>query len=126
MPGGAPGGGPGTGVATRGAQHPVLPHQWFAERLLEALTGRRPVGRLMGHVRNPAWEQLWQLVEQCRDWQCGGHRTPYVQRCVAARPARGVVEAAAVVFAAGRFHALAFRLELAPDRRWRCTAVETA
>ncbi|SFF86646.1 hypothetical protein SAMN05216251_13313 [Actinacidiphila alni] len=106
---------------------------WFAGRLLDVLTGRRPLTSLAGRVRDEAYQRLWELHAARADWRRRVRgRTPYVYRCRCFRTADGALEVAAVVaLDQDVFRALAFRLEpaapdgpaaTAPD--WRCTAVQ--
>jgi uncharacterized protein DUF6459 len=108
------------------------PHVWFAGRLLDVLTGRRPLTSLAGRVRDEAYQALWELRAERADWRRRvTGRTPYVYRC-RVFPTGGALEVAAVV-ALDRdvFRALAFRLEPGDEEsgagygaaRWRCTAV---
>ncbi|WP_177246749.1 Rv3235 family protein [Actinacidiphila alni] len=112
---------------------PPAPHVWFAGRLLDVLTGRRPLTSLAGRVRDEAYQRLWELHAARADWRRRVRgRTPYVYRCRCFRTADGALEVAAVVaLDQDVFRALAFRLEpaapdgpaaTAPD--WRCTAVQ--
>ncbi len=103
------------------------PHWWFADRLVEVLSGRRPASWMLGHTSGEAaYERLWQLA--CQGVLCPpkGHPTPRVHGCDYRAPAPGVREAFARIRCANTLRALAFRLELGTDRRWRCTAVECA
>ncbi|MDX3078267.1 Rv3235 family protein [Streptomyces sp. NPDC088354] len=110
------------------------PHIWFAGRLLDVLTGRRPVAGLAGRVRPEAYDHLWNLVNTRTDWAyvARGH-TPRLLRRPHVSPSsdgRAVEVAAAVVLAPDIVRALAFRLERDGTRPgggpgcWRCTAVE--
>ncbi|WP_329132494.1 Rv3235 family protein [Streptomyces sp. NBC_01476] len=112
---------------------PLPPHIWFAGRLLDVLTGRRPLTCLAGRVRDEAYQRLWELHAARADWrrQVRG-RTPYVYRCRFFRTPDGALEVSAVVaLDQDVFRALAFRLEPGDeesgpgygDARWRCTAV---
>jgi hypothetical protein len=115
---------------------PQAAHDWFADRLLDVLTGRQPLTMLAGKIRNEAYQQLWELHSQRGDWRprAGARgRSPFVYRCAAVRTSTGALEAWAVVcLSRDVFRALAFRLEpggpratsgYGPDR-WHCTAVE--
>jgi crotonobetainyl-CoA:carnitine CoA-transferase CaiB-like acyl-CoA transferase len=106
---------------------------WFAGRLLDVLTGQRPLMVLAGRVRDEAYQELWELRAARADWRDRVRgRTPYVWRCRVFPTADGALEVAAVV-ALDRdvFRALAFRLEPGDTEsgpgygaaRWRCTAV---
>ncbi|MFW6693398.1 Rv3235 family protein [Streptomyces sp. MAR4 CNX-425] len=86
-----------------------------------ALSGQRPMHWLLGHTAGRAYDQLAALADELP--LRAGPR-PEVQRCGYCRPAPDVIEAFARVAVGDRLRALAFRLELGPDRRWRCAAVE--
>ncbi|MFF6791649.1 Rv3235 family protein [Streptomyces filamentosus] len=124
---------PGTRLG-RLAGHPVrrpgtasrraLPvHTAFAERLLAVLSGDRPVHSMLGLTVGEAYEQLVLLAP--RTAARGPGPRPVLRRC-AAQPHAGdtVLEVFASLAAGPRIRALAFRLELGPDHRWRCAAVE--
>ncbi|MGX1270359.1 Rv3235 family protein [Streptomyces phaeoluteigriseus] len=95
----------------------------FADRLLAVLSGRRPVHSMLRHTVGRAYDDLAHLAER------GPLRTtrgihPVVRDIgyYVARP--GALEVFARIGAGDRLRAMAFRLELGTDRRWRCTAVE--
>lgn len=76
---------------------------------------------LLGHTAGRAYDQLAAFADELPL----RHRTrPELQACGYCRPAPDVIEAFARVAVGGRLRALAFRLELGPDRRWRCAAVD--
>ncbi|WP_269857668.1 Rv3235 family protein [Streptomyces sp. RPT161] len=103
------------------------PHWWFADRLVEVLSGRRPAAWMLGHTSGEAaYERLWQLASQGALRPPKGHPAPRVHGCGYRAPAPGVREAFARVRFGDTLRALAFRLELGTDRRWRCTALECA
>lgn len=98
---------------------------WFAELFLITLTGRRPATRMVGLTSGEVYEKLWSLVEAGTLHGIPGAAHPRVLACRHCAPAPGVLEVSAVISAAGRPRALAFRLERTRDRRrWRCTALE--
>ncbi|WP_175408480.1 Rv3235 family protein [Streptomyces sp. TRM64462] len=101
------------------------PHVLFAERLLAVLTGQRPVHWMLGHTIGEAYEQLIRLApaNPLRAAE-GGPQRPVLRTCKGSPLRPGVVEAFASVTAGDRVRAMAFRLELGADRRWRCAAVE--
>ncbi|MFI5826563.1 Rv3235 family protein [Streptomyces sp. NPDC051578] len=107
--------------APGGRRRPRGPHDWFAERLLAVLSGRRPVHSLLGHTVGPAYEQLVTLAPAgpLRD-----RLTPVLRHCGRFHPGPGVIEAFARIATGDRVSAMAFRLEQGPDLRWRCAAVE--
>lgn len=101
------------------------PPYWFANRLVLVLSGQRPVHTLLGHFRGPAYEQLSGLASRAPLRPRGADRTsPAVLDAHGTRPQDGVIEAFARIVTGDRQRAMAFRLELCPDRRWRCAALE--
>lgn len=119
--------GPVPGSALRRADRPQPPHMVFAERLLAVLTGERPVHWMLGHTIGEAYEQLIRLApaNPLRTATPPSRPVRPVLRWCDGSPLRpGVVEAYASIAAGDRVRAMAFRLELGPDRRWRCAAVE--
>ncbi|MFF3851425.1 Rv3235 family protein [Streptomyces sp. NPDC002328] len=122
---------PGPDEATVPAQtprRPLAPPQprptdLFADRLLAVLSGRRPVHCMLRHTVGHAYDDLAHLAEN------GPLRFPHgvspVVRDIGYYvPRPGAIEAFARIGAGDRLRAMAFRLELGPDHRWRCTAVE--
>ena len=121
----------GVPLPTVGAQrraHENRPHHWFAHQLVLALSGQRPVHALLGHALPAAYDRLAELAPQAplRPLAPAGRATaaPTVRDCGLCRPRRGVIEAFARIAADGRLRALAFRLELGADSRWRCAALD--
>lgn len=116
-----------TAAARRRAQE-SRPHHWFAQQLLLALSGQRPVHALLGHALPAAYDRLAELAPQAplRPAPVPGGRgpVPTVRDCGLCRPRRGVIEAFARIAAGERLRALAFRLELGADARWRCAALD--
>ncbi|WP_306966600.1 Rv3235 family protein [Streptomyces afghaniensis] len=118
------------GTAPRGTQHPhrpvpvphLLPTDLFADLLLAVLSGHRPVHSMLRHTRGRAYDELAWLAER------GPLRTrgarPVVRDIGYFEPRPGAIEAFARIGAGDRLRAMAFRLELGQDLRWRCTAVE--
>jgi hypothetical protein len=101
------------------------PPFWFASRLVLVLSGQRPVHTLLGHTRSSAYEQLAGLASHAPLRPRGTDRSsPAVLDARGSRPSDGVIEAFARIVTGDRQRAMAFRLELCPDRRWRCAAVE--
>ncbi|MGN9816272.1 Rv3235 family protein [Streptomyces sp. SD11] len=134
-PGGAaprttPRGAPGTPRARTGPAAAPLrtpppqprPTDVFADRLVEVLSGHRPVHSMLRHTAGRAYDELAWLAERS-PLRTRGTR-PFVRDIgyYVARP--GAVEAFARIGAGDRLRAMAFRLEQGPDLRWRCTAVE--
>lgn len=103
----------------------VPPHIFFATRLLDVLTGRRPITCLAGHVPATMYDRLWELLSARGDWRemVRGH-IPRVKRCLYSLAHDDALEVTAVVsLAPDRVRAIAFRLERGTDG-WLCTAAE--
>lgn len=115
-------------AAARRRAHESRPHHWFAHQLVLALSGQRPVHALLGHALPAAYDRLAELAPTAplRPVTASGRRgeAPTVRDCGLCRPRRGVIEAFARIAADGRLRALAFRLELGADSRWRCAALD--
>ncbi|MCF0078364.1 Rv3235 family protein [Streptomyces lomondensis] len=99
-----------------------LPTDLFADLLLAVLSGHRPVHSMLRHTRGRAYDELAWLAER------GPLRTrgarPVVRDIGYFEPRPGAIEAFARIGAGDQLRAMAFRLELGQDLRWRCTAVE--
>uniref|UniRef100_UPI0031D5C3C9 Rv3235 family protein n=1 Tax=Streptomyces hawaiiensis TaxID=67305 RepID=UPI0031D5C3C9 len=100
----------------------LLPTDVFADLLVAVLSGHRPVHSMLRHTRGRAYDELAWLAER------GPLRTrgarPVVRDIGWYEPRPGAIEAFARIGAGDRLRAMAFRLELGQDLRWRCTAVE--
>ncbi|MGY1498254.1 Rv3235 family protein [Streptomyces sp. QTS52] len=98
------------------------PTDLFADRLLAVLSGERPVHSMLRHTVGRAYDELAWLAER------GPLRTrgtrPVVRDVGYYEPSQGALEAFARIGAGDQLRAMAFRLELGQDFRWRCTAVE--
>ncbi|WP_030418505.1 Rv3235 family protein [Streptomyces sp. NRRL F-5065] len=98
------------------------PTDRFAELLLGVLSGRRPVHAMLRHTAGRAYDELALLAER------GPLRTrgtlPVVRDIGYYEPRPGALEVFARIGAGDQLRAMAFRLELGRDLRWRCTAVE--
>ncbi|MGW0535785.1 Rv3235 family protein [Streptomyces sp. NPDC003032] len=104
------------------AQPPPHPTELFAERLVLVLSGQRPLYWVARHIANTAYDELARLAELsplCTD----GHR-PTIRRIGHYQPHPEAYEVFARIATGPRLRALAFRLALGADRKWRCTAVE--
>ncbi|GAA4677636.1 hypothetical protein GCM10023347_34970 [Streptomyces chumphonensis] len=112
-------------AAARRSARDRLPHYWFAHRLLQVLSGQRPVHSLLGHVEGRAYDDLLRIAPLAPLAGTRPGREPALLQVGASTPGPGVLEAYARVRVGERTRALAFRLEQAPDRRWRCAAVES-
>lgn len=114
--------------ALRAAAHRERESQppfWFARRLLLVLSGQCPVHTLLAHTRGAAYDRLSALAPLSPLRPRGEDRTtPAVLEARGSQPRQGVIEAFARVVTGSHQRAMAFRLELGSDRRWRCTAVE--
>jgi hypothetical protein len=118
------------------------PGEWpqqFARLLAEALAGARPVRQILPWTSDRARGHLHKLMPLF-----GGGQRPRVQRVIATRPTREVIEMTVIVSVSTRTRALAIRLEhMAPRRqlarhadraadstqpalRWVCTDIEAA
>ncbi|SEQ26107.1 hypothetical protein SAMN04487983_100414 [Streptomyces sp. yr375] len=103
---------------------PPRPTDLFADRLLAVLTGQRPVHFMLRHTRGHAYDDLAHLAER-GPLRTTAHGTrPVVRDIGYFVPRAGAIEAFARISAGDRLRAMAFRLELGTDHRWRCTAVE--
>ncbi|MFE9357150.1 Rv3235 family protein [Streptomyces olivaceoviridis] len=131
-PGGAPPRTAGRTAATRpvAARTPTgaavrqpRPTDLFAERLLAVLSGQRPVHWMLRHTAGRAYDDLARLAEHSPLRTLGPR--PVVQDIGYYVPSRGALEVFARIAAGDQLRAMAFRLELGKDLRWRCTAVET-
>ncbi|MFJ9853470.1 Rv3235 family protein [Streptomyces sp. NPDC101150] len=104
------------------------PHLWFARQLLLTLSGQSPVHALLGHALPVAYDRLVELAPQTplRPLTAGGRRAPLpaLHECGLCRPRTGVIEAFARIASGDRLRALAFRLELGADTRWRCATFD--
>lgn len=108
--------------SARAAVPQPLPTDVFADLLVAVLSGHRPVHSMLRHTRGRAYDELAWLAER------GPLRTrgarPVVRDIGYFEPRPGAIEAFARIGAGDRLRAMAFRLELGQDLRWRCTAVE--
>ncbi|MFC9931614.1 Rv3235 family protein [Streptomyces sp. NPDC127190] len=100
------------------------PTDLFADRLLAVLSGQRPVHWMLRHTAGRAYDDLARLAAR-GPLRARGTR-PVVHDIGYYVAAEGAIEAFARISAGDQLRALAFRLELGADLRWRCTAVETA
>ncbi|TXJ79956.1 hypothetical protein E2C11_11225 [Streptomyces lavendulae] len=102
---------------------PTRPTDLFADRLVAVLSGQRPVHWMLRHTAGRAYDDLARLAA------AGPLRTrgtrPVVRDIGYYVAGEGALEVFARIAAGSRLRALAFRLELGADLRWRCTAVET-
>ncbi|EGG48447.1 MULTISPECIES: Rv3235 family protein [Streptomyces] len=110
------------GSAPRRTAPPPRPTDVFADRLLAVLSGHRPVHSILRHTVGRAYDELAWLAERGA-LRTGGAR-PVVHDIGYFVPRPGAVEAFVRIATGDRLRAMAFRLEHAPDQRWRCAAVE--
>ncbi|GGU72501.1 hypothetical protein GCM10010260_00160 [Streptomyces filipinensis] len=123
-PSAAPSAAPETALTPpRTAVRQPRPTDLFADRLLAVLSGQRPVHWMLRHTAGPAYDDLIRLAERS-PLRTRGSR-PRVHDIGYYVPRDGALEVFARIAAGERLRALAFRLELGQDLRWRCTAVET-
>ncbi|MFF3332138.1 Rv3235 family protein [Streptomyces sp. NPDC002888] len=101
----------------------LRPTDVFADRLLAVLSGQRPVHFMLGLTAGRAYDELAWLAESGPLRTIRGSR-PVIRDIGYESPRPGAIEAFARIGAGDRLRAMAFRLELGRDRRWRCTAVE--
>ncbi|MFI1677315.1 Rv3235 family protein [Streptomyces sp. NPDC020607] len=104
-------------------QPPPHPTEIFAERLVLVLSGQRPMHWVARHIANTAFDELARLAE-LRPLCTDGHR-PTIHRIGHYQPHPETYEVFARIATGPKLRALAFRLTLGADRKWRCTAVET-
>jgi hypothetical protein len=98
------------------------PTDVFADRLLAVLSGARPVHSMLRHTAGRANDDLIRLARRL-PLRTRGPR-PVVRDVGYFEPREGALEVFARIGAGEQLRALAFRLELGADLRWRCTAVE--
>ncbi|MEU5767636.1 Rv3235 family protein [Streptomyces asoensis] len=115
---------PGQSGARQAPVAQPRPTDLFADRLLAVLTGRRPVHFMLRHTLGHAYDDLAHLAERGPLRETPGGARPVVRDIGYYVPRPGAIEAFARIGAGDRLRAMAFRLELGTDRRWRCTAVE--
>ncbi|MFF3504820.1 Rv3235 family protein [Streptomyces sp. NPDC003247] len=99
------------------------PTDLFADLLVAVLSGQRPVHAMLRHTLGHAYDDLAHLAERGPLRTTHGLR-PVVRDIGYEMPRPGAIEAFARISAGDRLRAMAFRLELGTDHRWRCTAVE--
>ncbi|MFI9613787.1 Rv3235 family protein [Streptomyces sp. NPDC052023] len=128
-PGGSPPRSPAAGptrTAPSPTRHAAVPQprptDLFADRLLLVLSGRRPVHAMLRHTAGPAYDELAHLAEH-GPLRARGLR-PVIRDIGYCEPRPGAIEAFVRIATGDRLRAMAFRLELGRDHRWRCTAVE--
>jgi hypothetical protein len=97
----------------------------YAQLLIEALTGQRPVSQLIRYTTDDVYEQLRHLVQGGRLRSRPSGAQPVLRRVHDDSPTAGVLEVTARITVAERSQALAFRLEQHTPQIWRCTALET-
>ncbi|MFF1696780.1 Rv3235 family protein [Streptomyces sp. NPDC058257] len=103
-------------------QPPPHPTELFTERLLLVLSGQKPVHWAARHIAHTAFDDVTRLAELA-PLNVNGRR-PTIHRIGHYEPSPGVYEVFARIGAGPALRALAFRLHLGADQRWRCTAVE--
>ncbi|WP_051127158.1 MULTISPECIES: Rv3235 family protein [unclassified Streptomyces] len=103
-------------------QAPPHPTELFTDRLLLVLAGHRPLHWFARHTTGHGFDDLLWLLEH-RPLARTGPR-PAVHGIGHFEAGPGAYEVFARISVGPRLHALAFRLALTDDHRWRCTAVE--
>ncbi|WP_306324186.1 MULTISPECIES: Rv3235 family protein [unclassified Streptomyces] len=106
----------------RSPQPPPHPTEHFTQLLLLVLGGHRPPHWFARHTADRAYDDLLWLVDR-RPLGTTGPR-PTVHDIGHCALSAYVYEVFARIAVGPRLHALAFRLHLHSDRRWRVTAVE--
>ncbi|MFI0237015.1 Rv3235 family protein [Streptomyces sp. NPDC016845] len=101
---------------------PPHPTELFTQRLLLVLCGTRPPHWFARYTADRAYDDLLWLVAR-RPLGTGGRR-PTIHEIGYFEAAADTFEVFARITAGPRLHALAFRMYLSEDRRWRVTAVE--
>ncbi|GAA2839606.1 hypothetical protein GCM10010441_74990 [Kitasatospora paracochleata] len=97
----------------------------FAHRLVEVLTGVRPVGQLQRHTTMNGYQQLTALVRTGPLRPRGGASRMRLGRVYDSAPGPGALEVCVRVEFGHRHHMVAFRLEQHHrTAQWQCTAVE--
>ncbi|MFF5491895.1 Rv3235 family protein [Streptomyces aquilus] len=109
-------------AAPRPAVPQLHPTDHIAELLVLVLSGQRPVHSMLRHTVGRAYDELAELAER-GPLRARGTR-PVVRDIGYYVPCPGAFEAFARIGAGDQLRAMAFRVELGRDRRWRCTAVE--
>ncbi|WP_225096139.1 Rv3235 family protein [Streptomyces sp. CoH27] len=111
-------------TASAAAQPQLRPTDLFTDRLVAVLSGQRPVHWMLRHTAGRAYDDLTRLAERS-PLRTRGSR-PVIHDIGYYVPCDGALEVFARIAAGDQLRALAFRLELGQDLRWRCTAVEAA
>ncbi|WP_371497337.1 Rv3235 family protein [Kitasatospora sp. NBC_00374] len=97
----------------------------FAHRLVEVLTGIRPVGQLQRHTTLKGYQQLVALVRSGPLRPRGRAPQARLGRVYDSAPGSGALEVCVRVEFGPRHHMVAFRLEQhRQTRQWQCAAVE--
>ncbi|MEW1909789.1 Rv3235 family protein [Kitasatospora sp. NPDC085895] len=97
----------------------------FAHRLVEVLTGVRPVGQLQRHTTLQGYQQLAVLVRTGPLRPRGRAPQPRLGRVHDSAPAPDALEVCVRVEFGPRHHMVAFRLERhRRTEQWQCAAVE--
>ncbi|GJF30082.1 hypothetical protein KNE206_27820 [Kitasatospora sp. NE20-6] len=98
----------------------------FAHRLVEVLTGVRPVGQLQRHTTLQAYQQLTALVRGGPLRPRGTAPRTRLGRVYDSAPGPGALEVCVRVEFGPRHHMVAFRLERhRRTEQWQCAAVES-
>ncbi len=94
----------------------------LVQGIVEVLNGLRPAGQLGAHLTPAIQAGLARDSAELRRFHTPG-RPPVVTSVHVCEPAEGVAELSAVVSVAGRFRAIAARIEVAHGR-WRCVRLQ--
>ncbi|MCX4748718.1 Rv3235 family protein [Kitasatospora sp. NBC_01287] len=97
----------------------------FALRLVEVLSGLRPIGQLARHTTHDGYRLLARLAGQGPLRRPGQPQRPRLARVHESAPAAGVLEVCVRVESGERHHMVAFRLERhRRTEQWQLAAVE--
>ncbi|WP_051814114.1 Rv3235 family protein, partial [Kitasatospora sp. MBT63] len=97
----------------------------FAHRLVEVLTGVRPVGQLQRHTTLKGYQQIVALVRNGPLRPHGRAPRTRLGRVYDSAPRSGALEVCVRVEFGPRHHMVAFRLEQhRQSQQWQCAAVE--
>ncbi|MER8185412.1 Rv3235 family protein [Kitasatospora sp. NPDC094015] len=97
----------------------------FAHRLVEVLTGARPVGQLQRHTTLRGYQQIVALVRSGPLRPHGRPPRTRLGRVYDSAPGSGALEVCVRVEFGPRHHMVAFRLEQhRQTQQWQCAAVE--
>lgn len=94
----------------------------LVQGIVEVLNGLRPAAQLSAHLTPAIQAGLARDSTELSRFQTSG-RPPVVTSVHVCEPAEGIAELSAVISVAGRFRAIAARIEIAHGR-WRCVRLQ--